>query len=253
MARISSGKRINYASDDPTGVGQLTMAKASLGGARQAQMNVQQDLAMLQFADGVMQTFEDKVIQLRDLAIRGANDATLSTTQQSSLNQEFTTGLANLSSGRMGAITWNGKTIMTTATAAMNFQYGGQSGDVFTLTTNALRMNSTNQGAGGTDFSGGTVDTAANSLTALGNIDTALTGIATARATVGSAMERLEYALEEQMTMETNYAAAVSTIGDADIAAEISKLTTSQILSQSASAMLGQANIHAQTLLNILM
>jgi flagellin len=254
MMRISSGKRINYAADDPTGVGQLTQAKASLGGSRQAQRNIQEDLAMLQFVDGVMQTFEDKVIELRDMAVRGANDATLSTDQQTSLATQFTNSLLDLASAKMDEVRWNDKQVMS-ALAAQNFHVSGISGTTggFTIAANAMRMNSTNQGTAGTSFAAATVATAAGAQAALTTLSTALTAIGTARAGVGTAMSRLEYALEEQMNMEVNYASAVSTIGDANMADEISKLTTAQIIAQSGAAMLGQANIHSQTLLNILM
>jgi len=256
MARISSGKRINYASDDPTGVGQLTMAKASLGGARVAQQNAQEDLAFLQFADGVMQTFEDKLIELRDIALRGANDATLNDAQAQSLANSYNNVIAaagELGSTRMDVVEWNGKAIFSAAVAAnpYTFQFGGQATDMFTI--NIATLNTDTVLGVTTTLATTSAAIAATATAALGELDTALDTMASERSNVGIAMQRLQYGLEEQMNMEVNYASAVSTIGDADMATEISKLTTAQILSQSGAAMLGQANIQAQTLLNILM
>ena len=243
MMRLSTGKRINYASDDPTGVGQLTVAKASLGGSRQAQQNIQETLSMMQFADGVIANFEDKVIELRDIAMKILNDATLSTTQITALEAVYDEEMASLAAGRMAAIEWNGKALFDGSATGMTVQYGGGATDSFS-TLDINQLDSATQGSGG----GADI-----SSRALADLDSALEAIGTERGELGSAMQRLQYALEEQGTMEVNYASAVSTLGDADLAAEISKLTTSQIISQSAAAMLGQANIHSQTLLNILM
>ena len=258
MARVSSGKRINYASDDPMGVGMLTMAKASLGGARVAQQNIQESLAMLQFADGVMQNFEDKIIELRDLAIRAANDATLTDGQKDALGEEYSKISDQLANGVMKGVKWNGKDLFSAGAAAITVQVGGGSTDNFTFDINQLD-NSTQGGTGG-DFGAEDISSAGDPAAALTALDlalngdgTTLDGISGERARIGAVMKQLEYSLESQLNLETNYASAVSTIGDADMAAEISKLTTAQIISQTASAMLGQANIHSQTLLNILM
>ena len=253
MARIATGKRINYASDDPAGVGQLTIAKAQLSGARVSQQNAQESLALLQFADGVMQTFEDKLIELRDVCIEGMNSATLSDDQASALAGGYNTAIATtgiLGTARMATMSWNGKTIFDGANGTLEFAYGGGANDTFTLTI--AQLDSTTLAV--TATLGVTAATmATTAATALAEVDAALVTLAGERSNVGTGMMRLEYALEEQMTAETNFAAAVSSIGDADMASEISRLTTSQILSQSAAAMLGQANIHSQTLLNVLL
>lgn len=254
MARISTGKRINTAADDPTGIGQLTLAKAMLSGTRQAQMNIQQDLAMLQFADGYIASFEDKVIQLHDLALRALNDATLSTTQQTSLAAEFASIRDSMTAAITAGVKWNGKAIFAVATTVPTFQVGPQLTDTFAMSTvNDLVVNNATQGGTATSFAASVITTAITAATAEPLLVTALGNIATVRANIGRTMERLGYALDDQMSMETNYAAAMSTIGDTDMAAEIANMTTSQILSQSATAMLGQANVQSQTLLKLLM
>jgi len=255
MARISSGKRINYASDDPTGVGHLTQAKAMLSGTRQAEMNIQQDISMLQFADGVISGFEDKVIQMHDMALRAINDATLTTAQATALSNEFTGIRDTMASAKMNGIEWNGKALFGPAPKTVAyFQTGAQLTDTFALATvNDLVVNNTTQGGTAADFSASVITSQATAIVAEPVLMTALDNISTVRANIGSVMERLELTLEGQMNMETNYASALSTIGDADMASEISKMTTCQILAQSGAAMLGQANIQAQTLLNILM
>jgi len=254
MARISTGKRINYASDDPMGVGMLTQFKSTLSGTRVAQQNIQEGIAMLQFADGVVGSFEDKLIQLKDIALRAGNSATLSSDQVTALNNEFDTIKDSMSKTTMDAIKWNGKAIAAAATSAYSFQIGPQKGDTVAFAArSSLEVNWLRQGGVAGSFSGLGVLNTISANAALSMTAVALNNVGTVRSSIGRMMERMQYAIEDLMAQETNFAAAVSTVGDADLAAEISKMTTSQILAQSGAAMLGQANIHAQTLLNILM
>jgi len=93
---------------------------------------------------------------------------------------------------------------------------------------------------------------ASEALTELGLVDLAVTQLGALRANVGQYMNLLSNNLEHQMAMEVNVASSVSTIGDADLAAEISNMARDSILAQSATAALMQSNIQSQIVLKLL-
>lgn len=251
MQRISSGKRVNTAADDPYAVTAISTATAQMNGNRVAQQNAQDGLAMLQWADGVCASYTDALQQLRELALTRANEATLSSTQQSTIEAEFTAIWTDYDDARYttaGRTAWNEKDLFDnsfTAATSLAFQVGPGSADTFSIGVDGL-------GNTQLTFTQSTITTAANAQTAVGQIDTALNSANSIRASIGQAMRRLENALNDQLSMEVTNASTVSTMGDADLAAEIGNLARDQILSQSATAILAQANTSSQLLLQLL-
>jgi len=249
MQRISSGERLTTAGDDPHSVSILADAKAQLGGIRQAQATIQETLSMLQWMDGAMQTANDKILRIRDLAVTGANDATLTAAQQTALQTEVTGLITDLDS--IGGLTWNNKALFNAdELAGASVQVGPNAADTFTVTLE--KLTSAAIGTAGTDLSAEDVSTVTNAQTAITDCNTAINSLSAERGNLGIYMKRLGMYLDQQMNAEVNVAATVSTVGDADLAQEISELAKNQILAQSATAIMGQANVQAQSLLRLL-
>ncbi|HPI78336.1 MAG TPA: flagellin [bacterium] len=254
LERISSGLRINKAADDPTGVGTLNTAKAQLGGIRAAQMNLEQTYSMLSQADGALASVGEALVKMKELAIKGANDATLTSAQIASLGNEYN-DLATLIDN-IGANTKFGEKGLLDGTGDLGnatIQVGADSAD------NMSGLDLIGLGAAtALDFTelSGTAATAfvdaSEALTELGLVDLAVTQLGALRANVGQYMNLLSNNLEHQMAMEVNVASSVSTIGDADLAAEISNMARDSILAQSATAALMQSNIQSQIVLKLL-
>lgn len=129
--------------------------------------------------------------------------------------------------------------------ASMTFQVGVDSGD-----TIAVQIDDLQTAALG--ISGGDISTAANAVTAGDNLDTAIDGVISARAGLGAMLSRFEFVSASLATSVENLDAARSTLLDVDMAAEMSKFTSSQVLMQASVAMLAQANQMPQNLLRLL-
>jgi flagellin len=246
MQRIASGMRVNTAADDPYAVSAIATATAQMNGNRVAQQNIQDGLALLQWADGVASQYADSLQQLRDLALTRANDATLSTTQVTALDTEFGAIHGDYDDAKYSTdLTWNGKVIFDSAFTG-TFQVGPGGNENFTVALTTQQFGNTAQAIGTT------IATVANATGEIANIDTALDNVNSVRALIGQGMRRLENSLKEQLSMEVNNASTVSSMGDADLASEIGNLARDQILSQSATAIMAQANNSSQLLLQLL-
>lgn len=251
MQRISSGERLTNAGDDPHAVSILANAKAQLGGIRAAQQTMQESIALLSWMDGIYENCENVLLKMNDLAVTAGNEAGLTTAQYTALDTEYTSlqtqvdGYANLE--------WNTKAVFGAAdnfSAGVAIQIGPNAADTITLTLQEL--NSGAVGTAATDLTAQGVDTAANAALSITTLSDAMQELSSERNLIGVAIKRLDISLEESLNMEVNVASTVSSVGDADLALEISNLAKNQILAQSSTAILGQANLQAQSLLQLL-
>jgi flagellin len=145
----------------------------------------------------------------------------------------------------------NGLTITVGGTAAADFMVGssGNYGSTDLVSLNAVDLST---GATGLNIASLDVLSAANAQAALTALDSAIDSSNTAIGTIGAAQSRIEFASSNVATITQNVIAAESTIRDADMAAEMTAFTKFQILQQAGTAMLGQANQSAQTVLSLL-
>jgi len=250
--RLSSGQRIVSADDDPVGISPLVKAQAQFRGYQTGQKNIQNALEMLRFRDSAMGTIQDKLLAMRDIAMQAANSVMYSgaTPTPSALVLEFTAIKGTIGVTAASAnFQWNSIGVLTNMDAAKYIQLGPNSGDKITLA--ATDLGDCYVGAAGMTVAGA-ITTAASAQTALGQIDTSLTTLATARSKTGQMMQQLEADLSAKLNMESAAASTVSTLGDADMAQEITNLASSQIKAQAATAILGQANIAAKMLVGLL-
>jgi flagellin len=252
MERLSTGKRINSASDDAAGLAIETRMTSQIRGLQQAARGANDGIALLQTADGAVAEMGNMFQRMRELSVQ-AQSGTLHADDVTNLNAEFI-ALATEIDRIATDTTFNNKAILATGTAgAIKINVGADETDVVTFTTKVMELsNATVYGASldGTFTSGNTDDVEDTGVIA--KLDVAIKGIAAERASYGATINRLEYAVDTLNATILNTQAARSQIVDADYAAETTELARTQIIAQASTAMLSQANQQAQSVLALL-
>jgi flagellin len=276
MERLSSGKKINSASDDAAGFAIAERMTAQVRGLNMATKNANDGLAMLATIENATNDVTDMLQRIRELAVQAGNDTNSLTDRQylqtevNSLLKEINrvadqtkyNGLAVLDGSRTGVIQTGTEAGQTTA-----FNILAIDTDTLGLTTAAY--------APGVDGAAGTAATvfqataagvmtldatvipmsilsasdAAASLTA---ISTAIEQVASNRAGYGALSNRLEYTASNLMNVAEFTTQARSRIEDADFAAESARLSKAQVLQQTGTAMLAQANAASQLAIQLI-
>jgi flagellin len=273
MERLSTGQRINSASDDAAGLAIASRMTSQVNGLNMAVRNANDAISMVQTADGAAVEVSNMLQRMRELAVQAASETT-SATDRDALDVEFEALTAEIE--RIADNTqWNGTTLLdgTIGTnGAVAFQIGANASQTVTVTfadfetahasmvsTGGLfegldnaTVNSGTTGNNSHDLASRDVDTTSNAGTAITQIDFALTHLNTHRAALGAAINRLEYAADNLANVSQNTSASRSRVLDADYASETTELARTQIIQQAATAMLSQANQQAQTVLALL-
>jgi len=236
--QLSSGLRINRASDDATGMAVSEKLKNQVRGLNQAQRNAQDGISLIQTAEGGMGEIHSLLARMRELAVQAAND-TLTTSDRANLNAEFTQLMTEITRVS-NAVTFNGTYLLNNASTNVTLQLGANS----TASTNQLSFALTNNTAAGTGIAltSNDVTSAANATLAITQLDTAIGTVSTNRANFGALQSRLESASRSLAVAAENTAAANSRVADADIASSMSELVRAQILQQAGISVLAQAN-----------
>jgi len=233
--RLSTGLRINSASDDAAGMAVSEKLKNQVRGLNQAQRNTQDGISLIQTAEGGLAETHSILARMRELAVQGAND-TLNNSDRANLEAEFTQLKAEVTR-IAGAAQFNGIALLNT-TASITLQIGANNG-------NTLAVTLTNN-----DAAALAIDTAARAsvtslavaATTITSIDAAINTVSTNRANLGSVQSRLESVGRSLAVASENTAAANSRVADADIASSMSELVRAQILQQAGISVLAQAN-----------
>ncbi|CAN1490862.1 flagellin [Burkholderiaceae bacterium] len=240
MQRLSTGQRINGASDDAAGIAIATTMTAQINGLNAAVKNANDAMSMLQTADGALSETSSLVQRMRELAVLAIND-TYSSTQKSAMSTEFT-ALASQITSIATTTQWNGLGLLngsagggTGNTSIITFQVGGNTAQTMTVTV-------TSMGLGALSLTTAGIGAAASATSALPDLDTALTVINTARATLGASINRLTHAVDNLSNVAANATESRSKITDTDYAQATSDLARQQIIQQAGTAMLAQAN-----------
>jgi flagellin len=234
LGRLSSGQRINSASDDAAGLAISERLKADMRSLQQASRNAQDGISASQIADGAMDQVGGLLTRMRELAMQSAN-GTLGTSDRTALNSEFQASINEIA--RIGAVTeFNGSALLNgTFSAALQVGTGTSANDTVTM---AIGTAFTAAGLG----IAGAVDTSANATAALTAVDAAIDTVSAARGSLGSVQNRLNVTISNLSTAFENTSTANSRIRDVDFAEETSAMTRSQVLSQAGLSILGQAN-----------
>jgi flagellin len=241
MERLSSGYRINRASDDAAGLAISEKLRAQISSLAQAQRNANDAISLVQTAEGALAEVHSMLQRVRDLAIQ-FNNGTLSTSDKASITSEITQLSAEIA--RIGSDTkFNGINLLSGG-ASITFQAGAEDGQ--TLVVSAITL---------FNASNGKIDPAILNFSGtviLASIDAAIENVSTTRSEFGSIQNRLEHTLNSLATYQENLQASESRIRDVDMAAEMVEFTKLQILQQAGTSMLAQANQTPQSVLSLL-
>src|ERR1700759_1758386 len=222
MQKLSSGLRINSAADDAAGLAISEKMQSQIQGTDQAQRNTMDGISLVQTADGAYNEMHSILQRVRELAVQAQN-GTLTSADTSAIEQEVGQRTAEL--GRLSG--------------TFTLQVGAASGAGNQIAFSLSSISFSSIGS-------------ASSATAISDIDTAIASVSSARTTLGAIQNRLEDANDNLGVYSENISSAQSRIRDVDVAAETVNFTKLQILSQSGTAMLAQANSAPQGVLRLL-
>jgi flagellin len=242
LAQLSSGSKITSPSDDPAGLAESIALNAQIGQTMAANSNVSNAVSFSQTQDGYLQQVGSALDQMSTLAVE-AQDPTKTSTEIADYNTEFT-ALASYVNNTANA-TFNGVSLFSAS--GLSITTDGTSGNTFTMTNVNLGT-----GTAYATATAGTITSATLAASALTDVTAAITQLATDRANVGANEERLNYTGDELGVLSDNLTAANSTISDVDVATESTKYAEYQILVQSGTSMLAQANQNPQSVLKLL-
>jgi flagellin len=234
MQKLSSGLRINSAADDAAGLAISEKMRSQIMGTAQAQRNAMDGISLVQTAEGAYNEMHSILQRVRELAVQAQN-STLSTSDQVAIDQEVGQLTAELTR-IAGNTQFNGLQVLS---GSFTLQVGADSG-------------SGNQISFSLSSFGFSTIGSASSAGAISAIDAAITSVSASRSTLGAIQNRLEHAVSNLGVYQENISAAESRIRDVDIASETVNFTKLQILSQSGTAMLAQANSAPNNVLSLL-
>src|ERR671933_2802182 len=241
MERLSSGYRINRAADDAAGLAISERLRGQINGLDQAQRNVQDAVSLVQTAEGSLTEVHAMLQRVRELAVEYKNGS-LSSSDRTAIQSEVNMLQSEIE--RIGqSAEFNGIKLLNVA-QTISFQVGSEDGQTITVSTISLGS------ASGVGVSYFTLSSATN--TDISEIDAAIDNVSAQRAQFGAVQNRLEYTLENAAIYEENLTASESRVRDVDMAAEMVTFTKLQILQQSGTAMLAQANQSSQGVLSLL-
>ncbi len=246
---LSSGLRINRAADDSAGLAIANKLSAQSQGLGQAVRNANDAIGMIQTADGAMEEYGNIMKRVRVLAIQASND-TQDTGSRGFIQQEVT-ALLQQADDIASSTQFNGINLLNGtdgATGRFTFQIGAYSGDTQTVNFG----NNTVASITGRSTASITVNTRTNAQAIIGVMDTAIQAVDSRRATLGASQNKLESTVRNISVSQVNIAAAESNIRDVDFAAESAKFARHNILAQSGSYAMSQANAVQQNVLRLL-
>jgi flagellin len=259
MEQLSTGKRINAAGDDASGLAISARMTSQIRGLETSIRNANDAISMVDTAEGALDEITEMLQRIRELAVQSGTGTT-SADDRTYLDAEFDALRSEIE--RVATNTeWNGRTILNGAaggaatasgvtfqvgvdggqTLAVNFGNFASGGSMASLNLAAVGLNGTTVASG--------ITLAASVITIT---DVAITAVSNQRATFGATSNRLTHAVDNLTSVKTNAEASRSRILDTDYAAATSELARTQIIQQAGTAMLAQANQLPQSVLSLL-
>jgi len=244
MEQLSTGKRINSASDDAAGLAITNKMTSQVKGLNQAVRNANDGISMLQTAEGATQEITNMLQRMRELAVQAAND-TYDSEDRAAIELEV--GELEEEITRIATNTkWNGMSVLS-SDQTKNLQVGMEND-----ADSALEIAFEDMTASGLDVSGLDLSSHTAAQAVLDKVDTAIATVDSFRSDLGAKMNRLNYAADNMSNVSLNTAASRSRIQDTDYAQATTELARSQIIQQAATAMLAQANQQPSAVLSLL-
>jgi len=257
VRRLSSGLRVSTAADDAAGLAVRELMRSDIASLNQGVRNANDAISLIQTADGALSIIDEKLIRMKELAEQAAT-GTYNSDQRLIIDSEYQamaseiTRIANatdfngiyLLNGNLSSTTHDGSGLVATGKLKVHFGVGNDCSEdyyyiqISTATASALGLG--NQSAvGDAGYAISTQQAAQQSLEA---INQAIISKDKIRAALGALQNRLENTISNLQIQAENLQAAESQISDVDVASEMTEFVRQQILSQSAVAMLAQAN-----------
>lgn len=273
LERLSTGLRINRAADDAAGLAISEVIRTQVRGGAQAIRNAQDGIAAINIAEGAANEISEVLQRMRELAVQSAND-TLTSTERTYTDKEYQELIDEID--RIAEVTnYNGMKLLSSAGSSTNdrFGIGGTGGhgstlwiepnyiggtssygiDSITITIDSLTTADLAAGSGtATILNVTTLSTQSDAVSAIVSLDESINSVNMMRSSLGASVNRLEHAINNLMVSQVNQQSAESLIRDADFAEETMNFTKNQILLQSSTAMLAQANTIPQAMLALI-
>jgi flagellin len=262
MQQLSTGRKINSAADNASGLAISARMTSQIRGLDQAVRNANDGVSMVQVAEGALDEIGSMLQRIRELAVQSGTGTTASA-DRSSLNTEFQT-LVDEIDRIVDNTTFNGRNVLNAAAGGaatvskVAFQVGAGTKQTISLTFG----NFLQTGVSGTfkSLASATLTLSAatttlgitNASKVMVVTDLAIERVSKQRATFGAITNRLEHAIDNLTNVKTNTEASRSRILDTDYAESTSELARTQIIQQAGTAMLAQANALPATVLALL-
>ena len=248
MERISSGKKINSAKDNPLKIEQSENFRMQIRSLEMANKNLQDSTSMIQVADTAMGTISEALIRMKELTVQAANEVTNEADRK--LIQDEIDVLRSHIDDTAKNTEFNGNKLLVNGNVTDNskpdyveMQIGANVGDsigipFFNVSSETLGIDK--------------LDVVNDATKALNSVDEALKNVNGCRAKYGAVQNRLENSIEITSSSSYIYEKSSSDINDADIALEMAEIARTSILMESATAMMAQSNNFPKDMLNIL-
>ena len=255
MEKLSSGERINKAGDDASGLAVSEKMRTQIMGLRQAERNTEDGMSFVQTAEGYLNQTSAIIQRMRVLSVQAANgiysneDRQLIQVEVSALVDEVDRVASQAEFNRFKVLM--GEYSRKGGKASMWFHMGANQNQrervyIGTMTARAFGFED------GTNKVGVSLESPEGANKTIQMCDDALQKLSKQRADLGAYYNRLDYAARGLMTAYENIQAAESRIRDADMAEEMVNFTKDQVLVQSGTSMLAQANVQNQSVLRLL-
>ena len=266
--RLSSGLRINSAADDAAGLAIRELMRSDISTLQQGARNANDAISLIQTADGALGIIDEKLIRMKELAEQAAT-GTYDSTQRLMIESEYQAMASEITriatatdfhgikllDGNLSSNTHTGTDLTATGKLKVHFGTGNSSSEDYyyiqinTATASALGVGNANGDATRGGYTVSTQDAAQRSLVAL---DNAVVSKDKIRANLGAIQNRLENTISNLTIQAENLQTSESRISDADVATEMTEFVRNQILTQSAVAMLSQANSMPQMAMQLI-
>lgn len=240
LARLSSGSKIVNPADDAAGMAVASRLDAQVQRIAAAKSNVGNAVSFTQTQDGYLKRISKALERMSELSIL-AQDVTKTDSDRGLYDQEFQELSAYVTSA--AAKDFNGVALFSGTALDVTIDSEGS-----TFSMNGIDLGT----AAYTDATGSSIGTVADAATALTNVKAAITQLSQDRATIGAYQSRLNFTSDQLTISEENLTAASSRIQDVDVAVESTQFAKQNILVQSGTAMLAQANALPQSVLKLL-
>lgn len=247
LEKLSSGKKINRAADDASGLAIAEKMTAQINGLDEATSNAQKGISLIQTAEGALNETASILQRMRTLAIGAQND-TNNKSDRGQTQKEVTALVSEIQ--RIATTTqFNTKNLLTGSASALVFQIGANKGQALTVKISSMAISALGLGVSGKSVSLTNSTQISSAITAL---DKAVSAVSSLRANLGAVQNRLTHTVNNLEVASENLSSARSNIQDTDMAKEMANYSKQQVLIQSGTAMLAQANQSSQSVLKLL-